>query len=215
MASGFVHKFASAYPKNADQQQWGEFADRPLISELIAEAVTAISDVEQFRQLPVRTQEVLVRMAGFMISRANGYEMHDWRKNEWGLYVVGSRARDDARPDSDLDLLSVGTFYRDLDFSDRFDYEEAGVFAGFNLERPDELPDAYNVGEVDRKYLVRATPKAEGLLSIDLSVVDLTFTEDSLEGFKSELDVDEYGLPLARVPLLELTTPVRIIHWRP
>ena len=206
MAGTFEHTIRSRYPENVEQQSLAKFKGLPLLGEIVEKAVSKISQGEKFKQLPEWNQGVLLAMASFMIDKANDIYHADWRGNFWGLYMVGSRARGDARPASDLDLLSVGTFYRDLGFRDRYDHEDK-IFAGCDVSRPDELPGEYNVGEVDRKYLIRAVPIVEDALPIDLSVVDLTFTDDSLDDFKESLDVDQNGNPLPRVPLVEITVP--------
>ena len=206
MAGTFEYTIRSRYPENVEQQSWAKFEGLPLLGEIVEKAVSKISQGEKFKQLPEWNQGVLLAMASFMIDKANDIYHADWRGNFWGLYMVGSRARGDARPASDLDLLSVGTFYRDLGFRDRYDHEDK-IFAGCDVSRPDELPGEYNVGEVDRKYLIRAVPIVEDALPIDLSVVDLTFTDDSLDDFKESLDVDQNGNPLPRVPLVEITVP--------
>ena len=50
-------------------------------------------------------------MTAFAINEADR-TIDRWRKNFWGLYIVGSKASGQERANSDLDLLSVGTFYR-------------------------------------------------------------------------------------------------------
>src|SRR3989344_3360282 len=206
MTGTFEHIFSKRYPKTPEQQSWGKFQGQPPLGDIVDQALSEISEGEQFRRLPEWNQGILLSMACFMIDKANDIYHADWRGNYWGLYIVGSRARGDATPDSDLDLLSVGTFYRDLEFRDRYD-DEDDVFDRCDVVRPDELPDEYNVGEVDRKYLIRAVPRVEGALPIDLSIVDLTFTDDTLDDFKDTLDVDSNGEPLPRLPLVELIIP--------
>ncbi len=206
MAGTFKHTFRTRYPNSPEQQSWSKFEGQPPLGDVIDQALDEVSAGEQFRQLPDWNQGILLSMACFMIDKANDIYHKDWRGNYWGLYIVGSRARGDAAPDSDLDLLSVGTFYYDLGFKDRYD-DEDDVFGRCDIVRPDELPGEYNVGEIDRKYLVQAVPRVEGALPIDLSVVDLTFTDDTLDDFKDTLDVDGSGKPLLRVPLVELVVP--------
>jgi predicted nucleotidyltransferase len=170
----------------------------------------AIASVEAFQTLPERNQKLVLDMASFAIKRANDTDDR-WKQNFWGLYVVGSRARGEARPDSDLDLLSVGTFYRAQGF---IDFLREDIFEGFELEIPVELPDEYNIGDVDRKYLVRATPTVEEVLPVDLSVVDLTFWRGTLDTFKETMDIAEDGSELARLPLFELSVPEERFAFR-
>lgn len=173
------------------------------IDEAIGQAHEVIAGIEAFQAIPARNQKLVLDMAGFAIDRANTIDRVDrWRENYWGLYVVGSRSSDKVHSDNDLDLLSVGTFYHDQGFTS---YRQRDIFEGFKLVVPDELPDEYNVGDTDRKYLVHATPTEEGVLPVDLSVVDLTFTPVSLDDFKETMDVAEGRGSLARLPLLELT----------
>src|SRR6185369_17982965 len=100
--------------------------------------------------------------------------------------------------------------YRDQGFSNWMRIalgrdEDGGIFRDFELEIPEELPREYNMGEVDKKYLVRATPKTVGVLPVDLNVVDLTFYNADLDIFKETMDVDETGNKLVRLPLVELS----------
>ena len=192
----------------------------PFVGDVINESIGAVSAIEQLRELPERNRNIVLDMAERMVREANrltdSFEASG-QENFWGLYVIGSRARGDARPDSDLDLLSVGTFYRNLSFLNLLespDYLTRGtLLAGFDVELPDELPDEYNVGDVDRKYLVRATPHETGTLPVDLSVVDLTFGgEATLEVFKTKRDVED-GRQLPRVPLIELSVAQRPMVW--
>lgn len=204
MAEHFTHTFDDTLPTTVHEQRSGYFEGKPPLNEVVVEAHGAIATIEVFQALPERNQRLVLDMAGFAMKQANG--MRDrWRKNFWGLYVVGSRARGEAQPGSDLDLLSAGTFYRAQGFSD---WHDNGVFEGFELETPEELPSEYNVGDVDRKYLVRATPTTEGVLPVDLNVVDLTFCEETtLDSFRRTMDVAEDGSQLPRVPLFELAVP--------
>lgn len=211
MAEHFVYHFDGQLPSMEFQRGKERYWDRPLVDEVISEADVVISAIEQFQVLPDRNQRLLLDMAGYIIDTANmmfsGGHNDRWKQNYWGLYIVGSRARNEADPDSDLDLLSVGTFYDDQGFGE---YARLGVsvdvFEGFDLDVPEELPDEYNVGDVDRKYLVRATPTTPRVLPVDLSVVDLTFVRGvTLDIFKESMDVDESGAPLSRIPLVEVT----------
>lgn len=193
--------------------------DTRSLDEVIAEATGTVTAIEQVRKLPERNQKLIADMAELMVRQAdmvfsNG---NNWRANYWGLYVIGSRASGEEREDSDLDLLSVGTFYRSQGFAGSWgEYDDHGVFAGFEVNVPEELPDEYNLGEVERKYLVRAEPKDEGVLPVDLVVADMTHMRVDLEGFKAEHDVSAKGSPLQRIPLIEVETaePPPLV-WRP
>lgn len=214
----FTHHFEYAYPlreREAPERvattPSGQHSDREpedysVLDEVIDAAKEVVSANEQFAVLPKRNQQLLLDMASLMVYHANRIRQSDgWKKNYWGLYIVGSRARGDAVPDSDLDLLSVGTFYRDQGFAGASGPVEA-IFKGFDIEEPDELPSEYNVGFVERKYMVQATPHDQGVLPVDMSVVDLTFMRATLHDFKRTMDVDPLrGTPLPRVPLVELS----------
>lgn len=232
MAEPFTYEVLHQLPTEAYMQEWDRYQDqdgepRPLLSWVVDQAVDAITDFEEFWTLPKRNRELIIDMAAYMLASANhikGTYENTWSTNYWGLYIVGSRARGEARPDSDLDLLSAGTFYRNQGF--RGGYlgvrelvsGRKNIFDGFEIEAPDELPDEYNVGAVDRKYLLRARvpedpsgikmryPKPEPVLPVDLSVVDLTFTNSSFDDFKLRLDVDCNGEELPRIPLVEVST---------
>ena len=217
MAEPFVYRFEDSLPVYQEDQSWDRHIGKPLLAEVIGEAQDSIVGLEQFQILPERNQRLVLDMAGFMLTKAN-YFNNRWKENFWGLYIIGSRAGDETRPDSDLDLLSVGTFYRDQGFFDRFRLvdDPKGIFEGFDLVIPEELPSNYNYGEIDRKYLVRAAPEVEGVLPVDLNVVDLTFVRTTLDEFKERMDVSEDGSQLTRLPLIELTVeiepPVRL-RW--
>lgn len=204
MAEYFVYEFEEGLPRTPLEQEWEKYDGKPLLGDVVAEAHGVIAGIEPFQTLPERNQKLILDMAEFAMVRANSIS-DEWRENFWGLYVIGSRARADAQASSDLDLLSVGTFYYDQGFSSWT--EGPGIFEGFSLETPSELPNEYNVGDVDRKYLVRATPDEKGVLPVDLSVVDLTFWDSTLDGFKESLDIAEDGSQLPRVPMFELTVP--------
>lgn len=217
MAEPFVYSFEDSLPIYEVDQSWERHKGKPLLAEVIGGSHAAISALEQFQALPERNQQLVLDMASFMLTRANRFEDR-WKENFWGLYIVGSRAGDEARQDSDLDLLSVGTFYRDQGFFERYSLpsDDKGIFEGFDLDKPEELPSEYNVGEVDKKYLVRATPKVEGVLPVDLNVVDLTFYRATLDSFKETMDVAEDDSPLTRLPLVELSVakePPIALHW--
>lgn len=217
----FTHEFTEHHPKNAkDAQLETEHAHRTgtidrfdgleSLDEIATRAKAAIAEMEEFSVLPERNKKLILDMSGIMLAEANAMG-HHWRQNYWGLYIVGSRARHDYRSDSDLDLLSVGTFYGSLGFSAYYTHQETPVFEGYNTEvlTQGELPSEYNVGEVDRKYLIRAAPEEpeDGTLSVDLSVVDLTFLTASLADFKTTMDIDHLGNPLPRIPIVEVTVP--------
>lgn len=207
MPGHFIYTFEDALPRTGYEQKWECYQGKPLLSEVVTEARQAIATAEAFQALPERNQKLVLDMASFAVEQANGKGMFDkWRENFWGLYVVGSRARGKARPDSDLDLLSAGTFYRAQGFSNRYELG-ASVFEGFELEIPEDLPSEYNVGLVARKYVARAKPTAEGVLPVDLNVIDLTFTEATLDSFKETMDVAQDGSQLPRIPLFEFTVP--------
>lgn len=202
--SGFTYRIENPLPRDDfEQMEIERYAGLPLLGEVVKEAQGAISQIEQFGQLPERNQKLILDMAGFAFAKANDAEGSDWRENFWGLYIVGSRARGEAREDSDLDLLSAGTLYRSQGFMDIFG--ENSVFDGLELDVPKELPSEYNVGAVDRKYLVRARAADKGVLPVDLNVADLTFVRTDLKQFKTREDVSEDGSELARVPLFEVT----------
>ena len=204
MAGHFTYTFEHRLPSTEREQRWERYKGQPLFGEVVAEAHEAIAAIEAFQALPERNQKLVLDMTVFAMKQANDM-FETWRENFWGLYIVGSRARGEARPDSDLDLLSAGTFYRAQGFSDS--YDKPGVFEGFELKSPEVLPSEYNVGKVDRKYLIRATPTAEDVLPVDLNVIDLTFWRATLDSFKETMDVAEDGSQLPRVPLFELTVP--------
>lgn len=214
MADHFTHRFDTQLPVDAHSREtWGIPEDVPLLGDVITEAQELITRIEAFQGLPERNQKLILDMADCAISRANAYPPEMWFENYWGLYVVGSRARDEARDDSDLDLLSVGTFYRDQGFADWARHDD--IFDGFGVDIPDDLPSEYNVGSVDRKYLMRLTPEEDGVLPVDLNVVDLTFIRASLDKFKEEMDVAEDGSELPRTPIFELVVPEEHVLLRP
>ena len=200
-----------------------QMVDLPLVSELTRNAEDVISSIAEVAALPARNKKLILDMAAYMIFNAN-HIIHSWDNhdgNQWGLYIVGSRARGEATPDSDLDLLTAGSFYRNMNFltPNRMDWDPNGIFDGFDIEVPDELPTEYNVGDVDRKYLVRATPepinphmkmkypKPEVVLPVDLNVVDLTWDSPSLADFLEIFDTDGELVKLPRIPIIELDVP--------
>lgn len=193
--------------------------DTRSLDEVIADATGRVAVIEQVRKLPERNHKLITDMAELMVRQAdmvfgNG---NDWRANYWGLYIIGSRARGEAEEDSDLDLLSVGTFYRRQGFAGSWgEYDDHGVFSGFEVSVPEELPDGYNLGEVERKYLVRAEPKDNGALPVDLVVADMTHMRVGLEDFKAEHDTGPEGSTLPRIPLIEIETAERPpLVWKP
>jgi len=225
MPGHFDYNFSARLPRTAEEREWDNFDGLPTLESVIHDATEAISAVEQFRLLPGRNQDLITSMATQMLGSANkiaGSDRALYRRNESGLYLIGSRARGEAGPDSDVDVLSVGTFFRDQGFLGFYNGGELGqpkpeVFDGFDIEVPEELPNNYNIGLVDRKYLVRATPQGEGL-PVDLSVVDLTHAGITLDKFKAERDTGRDGEPLVRIPLLEVTVeeyvPVSLVpEW--
>jgi len=185
-----------------------EKLSEPKLEQTLNEAAVQLSRIDVVRELPVRNQQAIFDMANFMICSANEIILSgdDWRENYWGLYIVGSRATGQTHSASDLDMLSVGTFYSNLRFPELWGRSSwPKVFEGFEVEMPDELPDQYNLGEVDRKYLLRAAPQSEGVLPIDLNVVDMTFDDSvGLDDFLVDRDVDNAGEQLPRIPLVEL-----------
>lgn len=211
----FKHHFEKSHPTGRIAEQ-GELP--PLKGE-ITEAKRRVSELGQVSTLPIRNQAMILDMVRIMMESANGC-VGSWEAKHpqfWGLYMVGSRANSTNRPDSDVDLLSVGTFYYRQGFSSEWGIADGDVLEGFTVEVPEELPSEYNMGAVNRKYLRRATPQMAGALAVDLNVVDLTFTRGAtLDSFKADMDLDEDGAPLHRLPLVELTvetTPQPSLHW--
>lgn len=193
--------------------------DTRSLDEVIVDATETVAAIEQIKELPERNQKLIADMTELIVRQVNAVfsNGNDWRANYWGLYIVGSRARGEAEDDSDLDLLSVGTFYRRQGFAGSWgEYDDHGVFAGFGVSVPEELPDEYNVGSVERKYLVHAEPTDDGVLPVDLVVADMTHMKVDLEGFKDEHDVSTEGSPLQRIPLVEVETAERPpLVWKP
>lgn len=193
--------------------------DTRSLDEVIADASETVSAIEQVKELPERNQKLIADMTELIVRQADAVfgNGNNWRANYWGLYIIGSRARGEAEDDSDLDLLSAGTFYRRQGFAGSWgDYDDHGVFAGFGVSVPEELPDEYNLGDVERKYLVRAEPKDDCVLPVDLVVADMTHTRVDLEGFKAEHDVSAEGSTLPRIPLVEVETAERPpLVWKP
>ena len=220
----FVHNFAQEYSQYDPGQERDRFDGAPLLTTLTDEAEEAIRGIEAFRTLPESNQELVLGMSERIISSANAMSgsVDAWKQNYWGLYMVGSRATGKAFDDSDLDLLSVGTFYRQQGFDASFAWGSDGgndLFVQFDLEVPEELPGKYNVGDIDRKYLVRATPKKlrrsrRTTVPVDLNVVDLTFMKGGLEQFKAKADVDDDGAELPRLPLVEVTVEANYSHFK-
>lgn len=193
--------------------------DTRSLDEVIAEATETVASIEQVKELPERNQKLITDMAELMVRQSDAVfgNGNNWRANYWGLYIIGSRARGEAEDESDLDLLSVGTFYRRQGFAGPWgEYDEHGVFADFGVSVPEELPDEYNLGDVERKYLVHAEPRNDGVLPVDLVVVDMTHTRVDLEGFKAEHDIGAEGSSLPRIPLIEIETaePPPLV-WKP
>jgi hypothetical protein len=180
------------------------------ISDYASEATRVMGDIVAVQRLPERNRRLLARMARFMLATANDTFESDctyrWKQNYWGLYMIGSRSYNAGRADSDLDLMSVGTFFTDLSFhkTDLSLDETEPVFDDFDTQLPQKLPDNYNIGEVDRAYLIRATPHHPDALPVDLKVVDLTFVHGNLNYFKQVMDTDEQGKCIHRIPLIEL-----------
>ncbi len=205
----FTHKLPRA---KYGEDKWDRNKNLPTLESVLDACTESVSCRKELQELPERNKKLLLDMSRNIINMANnitGTYDASWTENYWGLYIVGSRARGDARSDSDLDLLSVGTFYRAQGFHSWIDGVEKQVLRGFDQEIPDELPSEYNHGDVDRKYLNRLTTSEEGVLPVDLNVVDLTFTRASFDYFKEEMDTDEKGSPLPRLPLVEVTVARR------
>jgi predicted nucleotidyltransferase len=223
MAEPFVYRFTKELPRDEITTGWERFEGLPLLATVIDEAAGRIRRFEQFLELPPRNQELLLDMAAFMIGSANhrAREPKGRKDNFWGLYIIGSRARGEHRPESDLDLLSVGTFHRNQGFIENHLGEinlvsdRDTVFEGFRVNVPEELPSEYNIGEINRKYLVRATPTEEGVLPVDISVVDLTSTGETLDSFKETPDLDSKKKSLPRIPLVEVSAAgdTRMLDW--
>jgi len=82
--------------------------------------------------------------------------------------------------------------------------------AGFGLEIPEELPSEYNVGDVDAKWLMRATHTADDVLPIDINFVNLNYVRmdqepgHGLETWLTNYVVDSEGRQLNRIPLVEV-----------
>lgn len=209
----FKHYFSRQLPREKyGENKWDRYKGLPTLESIIDECVESVSSRQEFQALPERNQKLLQDMSSYIINTANstvGTWDAQWAENYWGLYIVGSRARGNAQPDSDLDLLSVGTFYRSQGFRNYHDGDDNPIFDGFDLELPSELPSEYNVGVIDRKYLCRAVPTEEGVLPVDLNVVDLTFINANLGYFKAEMDTDENSSPLPRLPLVEVVLAQR------
>ena len=212
MSTPFTHHFDQKHPAYSFEIKQERFSGTPILDTFIDEARASVSAVEQFMELPERNQSLVLDMTRMMIEAGNrmfGKYEAGFRVNYWGLYIIGSRASEEHRTDSDLDLLSVGTFYRQLGFGltpRRGDSSREDVTSeGFDIKLPSELPDEYNIGAVDRKYLVRANPEEEGVLPVDLNVVDLTFIRANLDDFLTKIDVDDSGIQLPRIPLVEVT----------
>lgn len=212
MSNLYTHHFDRKHPEYPFEIKQERYRETPVLETIVEEVKSSVIAVEQFRELPERNQTLILDMTRTMIKAGNrmvGCYEAGGRVNYWGLYIVGSRARGEHRTDSDLDLLSVGTFYRQLGFglsprrSDRS--QEEVPSEGFDINLPSELPDEYNIGAVDRKYLVRAKPEEEGILPVDLNVVDLTFIRANLDTFLTKMDVDDSGNQLPRIPLVEMT----------
>lgn len=110
MAGHFAYTFDAALIRHGQAQEDGHY-EGPLLDEVVAEAQKDIETIEAFQTLPERNRKLILRMTAFAINEADR-TIDRWRKNFWGLYIVGSRASGQERANSDLDLLSVGTFYR-------------------------------------------------------------------------------------------------------
>ncbi len=205
----YSYHFTQRLPRaKFGEDEWEGNEDLPTVESLLDACTESVSSRQELHGLPTRNRELLLDMSRNIINMASGMPGTDasrWTENFWGLYIVGSRARGDARPDSDLDVLSVGTFYRSQGFRSWSQGIEQPVLRGFDQKVPDELPSEYNYGAVDRKYLNRLTTSEEGVLSVDLNVVDLTFTKASFDYFKEQMDTGETGNILPRIPLVEVT----------
>jgi len=206
----FTYHFSERLPRTEEQREQEGFEDLPSLEAVVADAIKTVEAIEQIQALPPQNQQLVLAMARRMLKTANDIassEVAVRRTNESGLYLIGSRARGDARPDSDVDLLSAGTFFRNQGFLGFYPLadEKPDVFDGFRIEIPDELPDQYNIGWVGRRYMVRAKPEADGL-PVDLKVADLTWMGGmTLDSFKQADVTDSFPpTPLPRIPLLEV-----------
>jgi predicted nucleotidyltransferase len=145
----------------------------------------------------------------------------------WGLYIVGSRAREEARDDSDLDVLSVGNIGRSaLEMRD-------GWSLGVQLKDPlrqvygreeyfndEPSTDDERLAEYFRPFFYRGErtdvslrriapdkPSMGTRIGIDLMVQANPLAVDFDADKFRELDVDEDDLPLPKIPLIELAIP--------
>jgi hypothetical protein len=224
MVDPFQYRFTEWLPGHASQLDEDDPGEGTLVEGVVEASAETVSTIDQFRELPVRNQRLVLGMAADMVLNANWLAHSSrtlGREHFWGLYMIGSRARGEARPDSDLDMLSVGNMSNfDLSLNFLRPYQEpehrtpGTPFEGFMVTMPPdhELPDEYNVGEVDRKYWVRAQTQEEDAVGVDLGVVDLTHMRAGLGEFTATMDVED-GRPLPRVPLVELTVAARPMVW--
>jgi len=226
MAEPFQYHFSERLLESESQLNGIDPRPDTFFDDVVDQSVAVVSAIEQLRELPERNQALILAMAREMICEANErVEAFEASAMEhfWGLYLIGSRASGEAHPKSDLDLLSVGSFGLALNFlrpyetaENRTMYTPFDDFARAELT-DDELPDEYNVGEIDRKYWVMAFKSKEGrdeLLDVDLAVVDLTNVRGDLDDFEAKMDVKD-GEPLPRIPLVKLTVEQHQLGWTP
>ncbi|HEY4964294.1 MAG TPA: hypothetical protein VIH90_06385 [Candidatus Saccharimonadales bacterium] len=229
MPEHFKYMFDREHPIELDMTDGQQQAERKTLEDIGVLASETIAAIPEFQALPEVNQQMMLmmsRIAIFDANRATNPKLGLSRDNNfWALYIIGSRARHEETESSDLDLLSVGTFFRHQGFLRREKPKlgelgsegspDVNIFDGYDAIYPAKLPTRYNVGAVNRKYMVRATPKSghQGI-PVDLSVVDFSFpphNEITLTTFLEDMDVckrvvdgPDITIPLPKVPIFEL-----------
>ncbi len=197
------------FNKSLPRSDFNNLSDLPLLGSVHQEAKKSLRRLDAFMRLPSPNRELVSGMVRVMIEQANntvGSNLAGCRQNFWSLYIVGSRATRLYRDSSNLDLLSVSSFSGVQDFSTPLALGyDTNPFNGFEVNRPPELPEPYNIGETKNKKLIEVSPKEFGVLPVNICVVNLGAVSLGIDEFITQMDVDNANQDLPKTLVASVT----------
>ena len=202
---GQVGRGPEQNPKDPKQGlELGNHRLHPYTNPVITKFADSMNASPDFLTMPESTQKLILQIGNNALVRAGISATLFRRPLFWGMYLIGSRARNEHQPNSDTDLLCVGNFNVFGDLSDN-----ASPLHGFAFTERQVLPPSYLVGYTSGKYFLRLLPREDAgssnLNRVDLSIAHVNSNKvPDLRTFTRDLDVDDQGKELPRKLLLKI-----------